>query len=124
MAKRGKRDDDTRMARDELRHFNPLLNSVGRNGRPLAHSTIRDYLPILKLKILRTIINNNVDFHIVSCAKSVFAKSPNNIKIYLNGDINDEFYLVNARVLLGVKLHYNDNEKATSMRKQFRVRSS
>lgn len=42
--------------------------------------------------------------------------------------MNITFYLVNARVLLGVKLHYNDNEKATSMRKsqrkQFRVRSS
>lgn len=53
-------------------------------------------------------------------------KSLNDIKLYLNGDIND--YLESVRVLLGVKLHYNDNEKATSMRKsqrkQFQVRSS
>jgi len=38
------------------------------------------------------------------------------------------FHLLSVRVLVGVKLHYNDNEKATSVRKtwrkQFRVRSS
>lgn len=69
-----------------------------------------------------------MSFHIMAgdMRKST-CKILNDIKIHLSSDVNNDritFHLVSVRVLLGVKLHHNDNEKTTSMRKQFRVRSS
>jgi hypothetical protein len=57
--------------------------------------------------------------------------SPDDAKLHLSGDINGEHYLSSYKHArerecsgaVGVKLHYNDNERASAMRKTRRKRS-